>query len=173
MSGRLGSWGGGGRHAGERCSPPLAGGRPAAPHPSQGGWRCPLWGGRRLWRQKGRMTYVGSAGVRRGGWVSRRRRIAVAPYGHAVAGVLLGLFALAELAARFELERGSIVRLMVARSFAGAASGGLVLCLLCLATTLPLAFRRPAVAAVAVSVAAVVSLTVLHLLTIAGVGAQL
>jgi len=90
-----------------------------------------------------------------------------------VAGVLLGLFALAELAARFELERGSIVRLMVARSFAGAASGGLVLCLLCLATTLPLAFRRPAVAAVAVSVAAVVSLTVLHLLTIAGVGAQL
>src|SRR6266566_6865907 len=119
------------------------------------------------------MTYVGSAGVRRGGWASRRRRIAVAPYGHAVAGVLLGLFALAELAARFELERGSIVRLMVARSFAGAASGGLVLCLLCLATTLPLAFRRPAVAAVAVSVAAVVSLTVLHLLTIAGVGAQL
>jgi signal transduction histidine kinase len=119
------------------------------------------------------MTYVGEAGARRGGWADRRRRIAVAPRGPAVAGALLGLLAVTELAVRYELDRGSIVRLAMARSFAGAASGGLVLCLLCLSATLPLAFRRPAAAAMAVSVGAMLSLTVLHMLTVAGVGAQL
>jgi signal transduction histidine kinase len=117
---------------------------------------------------------VGGVDVWRGGWVGRRWRIAVAPHATAPAAVLLlGLSALGELAARYELDRPSIFRLAMAQSFAGAASGALVLILMCLGTTLPLAFRRPAAAAAAVSAAAIASLTILHLLTVAGMGAQL
>jgi signal transduction histidine kinase len=103
-------------------------------------------------------------------------------------GALLGLLALAELTVRLALEPGSIGRhgltSSIARAGAGThiaqtASAGvstqftLVLCLLCLSTTLPLAFLRPAAAAVAVSAASVLSLTLFHWLTVAGLGAEL
>jgi signal transduction histidine kinase len=108
-----------------------------------------------------------------------------------VAGVLLGLLAVAELAARLALDPTSIGRLAASGSVSRAASAGvgthvartasagvstqtvLVLCLLCLFTTLPLAFLRPAAAAVAVSAASVMSLALFQMLTIAGAGAQL
>jgi signal transduction histidine kinase len=108
-----------------------------------------------------------------------------------VAGALLGLLAVAELIARLALDPGSIGRLAVTGSIARTAIAGvgthvarttsagvspqsaLVLCLLCLFTTLPLAFLRPAAAAVAVSAASVLSLALFQLLTVAGAGAQL
>jgi len=95
-----------------------------------------------------------------GTWVDRGRRVAASAQAPVVAGALLGLLAVVEA---------------VARAAASGASTqfALVLCLLALATTLPLAFLRPTAAAVAVSVAGVVSLAFFHTLTVAGLGAQL
>lgn len=73
----------------------------------------------------------------------------------AVAGALLALEALAE----------SIARAVHAGD---GASPTLALCLLALATTLPVAFLRPLPAAVAVAVAAVLSIAPFHRLTIGG-----
>src|SRR5260370_662778 len=118
-------------------------------------------------------------------------RIVVAARGPAVAGALLGLLAVAELIARLVLDPGSIGRLAAAGSVTRAASTGggthiartasagvntqtvVVLCLLCLFTTLPLVFLPPAAAAVAVSAASVLSLALFQMLTVAGAGAQL
>jgi len=137
------------------------------------------------------MTYVGRAGDWRSGWAETVRRIAAATRAPALAGVLLGLLAVAELIARLALDSGSIGRLAVTGSvtrtaitgagqhLARTASPGvstqsaLMLCLLCLFTTLPLAFLRPAAAAVTVSAASVLSLALFQLLTVAGAGAQL
>jgi signal transduction histidine kinase len=78
---------------------------------------------------------------------------------------MLGLFAVAELIVRLALNHGP--------STDTSGQSALVLGLLCLSTTLPLVFLRPAAAAVAVSVASVLSLALVHILTIAGVAAQL
>ena len=106
------------------------------------------------------MIYVSRAGDWPSGWADRGRRIAAAPQAPAVGGALLGLLAATE---------------SVARAAATGVSGQfvLVLCLLALATTLPLALLRPAGAAVAVSAASVLSLALFHTLTVAGLGAQL
>ena len=93
--------------------------------------------------------------------------------GTAVAAALLGFFLLVELAVRFQLDRMSIVSLSMTQSVAGAASGWLVLSLLCLSTTLPVAFRRPEFAAAAVAAGAVMSFVFLHMLKIPGAAAQL
>jgi signal transduction histidine kinase len=77
-----------------------------------------------------------------------------------VAGVVLGLFAVTEAIAR---AAGANV----------SARFALVLCLLALSTTLPLAFLRPSRAALAVSAASVLSIAPFHTLTIAGAAAQL
>ncbi len=137
------------------------------------------------------MAYVSRSVDWHGGWADRGRRIAAAPRAPAVAGALLGLLAVAELIARLVLDPGSIGRLAAAGSVTRAASTGggthiartasagvntqtvVVLCLLCLFTTLPLVFLRPAAAAVAVSAASVLSLALFQMLTVAGVGAQL
>jgi len=76
-----------------------------------------------------------------------------------VAGALLGLAAGAESVA-WAVEAG----------LSGQAT--LALCLLSLATTVPLAFLRPAAAAVAISAMCVLSLAVFQTLTVAGLGAQ-
>ncbi|HYY78237.1 MAG TPA: sensor histidine kinase [Actinomycetes bacterium] len=106
------------------------------------------------------MTYVSRAGGWRRGWAGTGRRIAAAPQAPAVAGALLGLLAVAE---------------SVARSAVAGVSAQLALAslLLALSTTLPLAFLRPAGAAVAVSAACVLSLALFHTLTVAGLAAQL
>ena len=135
-------------------------------------------------------TYAGRAGTWRAGWAQAPRRMAAAPQAPAVAGVLLGLMAAAELIARFNLGPGSIGRLAtksvtravvagVSPHVAPAASTSAgpqavaVLCLLGLATTLPLGFLRPAAAAVAVTTASVLSLGLFQLLPVAGLAAQL
>ncbi|HVX43796.1 MAG TPA: sensor histidine kinase [Mycobacteriales bacterium] len=92
----------------------------------------------------------------KGGWVAAGRRIAAARQLPAVA---LALGALAE----------SIARSVGARDDALFA---LVLAFLALATTAPVAFLRPAGAAVAVTVACVLSIVPFHGLTVAGTGAQ-
>lgn len=106
--------------------------------------------------------YTGFADTRfaGNGCADNDRRTAAVPHAPAVTGALLGVLAVAE-------------------SIAGSALTGenaefaLVLCLLALSTTLPLALLRPAAAAIAVSAASFVSLAFFHTLTVAGLGAQL
>jgi signal transduction histidine kinase len=76
----------------------------------------------------------------------------------AIAGAVLGLAAVAEAAIR-------------AAVLDVDAFGGLVLCLLAVATTVPLALLRPAGATIAVIAAGVVSLAFFHILTGAGAAA--
>jgi len=103
---------------------------------------------------------MSAAGQWRSRWAETVGRIAAARQTPAVTGTLLGLGAAAESIAR---AAGSGV----------SAQFGLVLCLLALCTTLPLAFLRPAAAAVAVCGASVLSLAPFHTLTAAGTCATL
>jgi signal transduction histidine kinase len=137
------------------------------------------------------MTYVGRIGDWRGRWAEAGRRITTTPRAPAAAGALLGLAAVAELTIRLAFDPGSIGRSAGGGSLARTTIAGvgthvartthtgvspqtaLVLTLLCLATTLPLAFLRPAAAAVAVSVASVLSLALFQMLTVAGACALL
>ena len=97
----------------------------------------------------------------RGTWAARGQRIAAAPLAPAMAGALLGVLAVAE----------TLIRAT------GAARGPTwpALVLAALATTVPLGllWARPALAAPAVTAAAVVSLAAFHTLTAAGLAAQL
>ena len=103
---------------------------------------------------------MGTVGYRHGGWADTGRRIAAVPHPAAVGGALLGLAAVTEA-----LARGVDTRI-------GALSL-VAVSLLALFTTVPLAFLGPAAAAVAISAASVLSLTVFHLLTLAGLCAQI
>ena len=98
-----------------------------------------------------------------GGWAGRGRRIAAAPLTPAVSGALLGILAVAETLAR--------------ATGTGVTPGPtrLALVLAALATTVPLGllWARPALAAPAVTAAAVVSLAAFHTLTVAGLVAVL
>jgi signal transduction histidine kinase len=98
-----------------------------------------------------------------GGWAGRGRRIAAAPLAPAVSGALLGVLAVAETLAR--------------ATGTGITTGPtpLALVLAALATTVPLGllWARPALAAPAVTAAAVVSLAAFHTMTVAGLLAQL
>jgi signal transduction histidine kinase len=93
-------------------------------------------------------------------WVDKGRRIADAPRAPVVAGVLLGVLAVTESLGRAAVN-GVTARFAV------------VLCLLALATTLPLALLRPAGAAIAVSAASAVSLALFHAFTAPGLAVQL
>jgi signal transduction histidine kinase len=106
------------------------------------------------------MISVNEAPGWRGGWAETGRRLVEAPHAPAVAGALLGAFAVSESIARAAVTGAS-------------AQVGLALVLLALATTLPLAFLGLAGAASAVTGASVVSLAAFHTLTVAGLGAQL
>ncbi len=99
------------------------------------------------------MSSVTGAAGWRSDWAETGRRLVEAPRAPAVAGALLGLFAVSE---------------SIARAAVTGASGqvGLALVLLALATTLPLAF-------LGLAGAAIVSLAAFHTLTVAGLGAQL
>jgi len=102
---------------------------------------------------------VGTVGYRHGGWTDTGRRIAAVPHPASVAGALLGLAAVTEALAR-GVDTGVGALSLVAVSA------------LALFTTVPLAFLGPAAAAVAITAASVLSLTVFHLLTVAGLCAQ-
>ncbi len=98
-----------------------------------------------------------------GGWARYRGRLAAVPATRnapAVAGVALGLAALAEAVARGLSDHLSVV-------------GVLTAAILALCTTVPLAFLGPAPAAVCIVVAGVLSLTTFRLLTVAGLAATL
>ena len=98
-----------------------------------------------------------------GTWAGRGRRIAAAPLAPAVSGALLGILAVAETLAR--------------ATGTGLTPGPtrLTLVVAALATTVPLGllWARPALAAPAVTAAAVTSLAAFHMLTVAGLVAQL
>jgi signal transduction histidine kinase len=98
-----------------------------------------------------------------GTWTGRGRRIAAAPLAPAVSGALLGILAVAETLAR---TSGTSV---------AAGPTRLALVVIALATTVPLGllWTRPALAAPAVTAAAVISLAAFHMLTVAGLAAQL
>ncbi len=94
------------------------------------------------------------------GWVESARRSAASPRAPAITGGVLALIGVTEAITRAAVTDVS-------------AQVGLVLCLLALFTTLPLAVLRPEPAAVAVSAACVLSLALFHTLTVAGLGVQL
>jgi signal transduction histidine kinase len=109
------------------------------------------------------MSEVDAVGDWYGGWAGRGRRIAAAPAAPAMSGALLGVLAVAETLAR--------------TTGTGIPPGPtrLALVVAALATTVPLGllWARPALAAPAVTAAAVVSLAAFHMLTVAGLVAQL
>jgi signal transduction histidine kinase len=137
------------------------------------------------------MAYVGRTGDWRGSWAGAAQQISAAPEAPVAAGVLLALAAVAETIGRLILDPEAIGRFAGARPVTRATVPGvgthlaptsshsvsppavLVLCLVCLATTLPLAFLRPAPAAVAVTAGSVLSLGLFQLLPVAGLAAQL
>jgi signal transduction histidine kinase len=93
-------------------------------------------------------------------------RIPVPPHAPAIAGAVLGLAALAQLPLRDSVPVSSSTP-----PTRGAYL--IVLVLLALATTVPVALRPPAVAAVPVTLACVASLALFQTLTLAGIVAQL
>jgi signal transduction histidine kinase len=139
------------------------------------------------------MAYVTQGADWHGGWARLLRVIAAVPGAPAASGVLLAALALAELFARLAFDLRSVGPVALNKSVTQTVTGvgglgghvarassisvstqsALVLGLLCLLTTLPLAFLRPAAAAVAVTAADVLSLAPFQLLTAAGLGAEL
>ena len=107
------------------------------------------------------MSSVGRVNDWRGALAGAGQRIAAAPHAPAVAGALLGVLAVAEV--------------LLARAGLPSVPRQLALLLLSLATTLPLGllWARPAVAAVIISAASVLSLSAYAALTVAGLIAQL
>jgi signal transduction histidine kinase len=106
----------------------------------------------------------------RAGWAGRAERIAAARNGLAVPTGLLGLAAVIEALARAAVAPHATVTPNLSTQFFAL---GLLYCVLGLATTLPLAFLRPAPAAVALSAASLLSLGLFHFLTLAGAAAEL
>jgi len=107
----------------------------------------------------------------RTGWTGRVERIAAARHGLAVTAGLLGLAAVIEALARATVaaHATSPAQNQGAQFF----GWGLLYCVLGLATTLPLAFLRPAVAGIVLSAASLLSLGLFHFLTLAGAAAVL
>jgi signal transduction histidine kinase len=109
----------------------------------------------------------------RAGWAGRAARIAAARYGLAVTAGLLGLAAVIEALARAAVAAYATPATATQNRAAEFLGLGLLFCVLGLATTLPLAFLRPAPAAVVLSAASLLSLGLFHFLTLAGAAAEL
>ncbi len=109
----------------------------------------------------------------RAGWAGRAERIASARYGLATTAGLLGLAAVAQALARAGMAAHAAAAMAGQNQGAQFLALGLLYCVLGLATTLPLAFLRPALAAVVLSAASLLSLGVFHSLTVAGAAAEL
>jgi signal transduction histidine kinase len=118
------------------------------------------------------MMCVGLVDEWRGGWAGHRWRFAAAPQAAAVAGMVLALPAVAESVTR-AVNTHSTTNTHFTTATGSLAWYALLIALLGLATTAPLAFPRPAAAAVTIWVACVLSLTLVRTLTVAGVAAQL
>jgi signal transduction histidine kinase len=101
------------------------------------------------------------------GWT---QRLASAPHALAIAGTVLALAALGQAVAQAVM----LTAVRAGQTAPGSTAGEAVwLCLLALATTVPLIFLRPAAAAAAITAASTVSLTVFGsgALTVAGLAA--
>jgi len=109
----------------------------------------------------------------RAGWAGRVERIAAARHGLAVTAGLLGLAAVIEALARAAVAAHATPAGVMQNAGVGFFGWSLLYCVLGLATTLPLAFLRPAPAAVVLSAASLLSLGVFHFLTLAGAAAEL
>jgi signal transduction histidine kinase len=110
----------------------------------------------------------------RAGWAGRAERIAAARHGLAVTAGLLGLAAVIEALARAAMAAYAVSSATTTQNQGAQFFGlGLLYCALGLATTLPLAFLRPAPAAVVLSAASLLSLGLFHFLTLAGAAAEL
>jgi signal transduction histidine kinase len=105
-------------------------------------------------------TYAGPIGKWRLGPAEHPARIATVHEVPTIAGVLLAAGAFAEAVTRAAVTSATV-------------QFGLVLCLLALASTLPLSFGRPVGAALTASIACVLSLALFRTLTVAGFLAQL
>jgi signal transduction histidine kinase len=105
------------------------------------------------------MSHVGTIGDGRSGWAGRGRALAASPHAAAVAGAACGLAAVTEALVRAADTKTSALSLVAAF-------------LLALFTTVPLAFLGPVAAAIAISAASVLSLSVFQTLTVAGLFAQ-
>jgi signal transduction histidine kinase len=124
---------------------------------------------------------MGQEGDWRGEWADRARRITASPHALVGAGALLGLGAVAETIARATGTLPAVTESITRAAHTSVNARSLVLSLLAasflaLATTLPLAFLRPAAAAVIMCSASMLSFTVvrtLGTLTVAGLGALL
>jgi signal transduction histidine kinase len=106
----------------------------------------------------------------RAGWAGRAERVAAAPYGLAATAGLLGLASVIEALARAAVAASAT---LPQNQGAQLFALGLLYCVLGLATTLPLAFLRPAPAAVLLSAASLLSLGAFRFLTVAGAAAAL
>ena len=109
----------------------------------------------------------------RAGWAGRAGRIAAAQYGLAATAGLLGLASVIEALARAVVAAAATSATVPQNQGAQLFALGLLYCVLGLATTLPLAFLRPAPAAVILSAASLLSLGAFHFLTVAGAAAEL
>jgi signal transduction histidine kinase len=110
----------------------------------------------------------------RAGWAGRAARFAGAEYGTAATGGLLGLASFAEALGRAAAGAGVASPAAAAQNQGGQFFAlGLLYCALGLATTVPLAFLRPAPAAALLTAASLLSLGAFHFLTVAGAGAEL
>jgi signal transduction histidine kinase len=110
----------------------------------------------------------------RAGWAGRVERIATARYGLAVSAGLLGLAAVIEALAWASVAAHTSTLPSVAQNVgAQFFEWGLLYCVLGLVTTLPLAFLRPAPAALVLSAASLLSLDLFHFLTLAGAATEL
>jgi signal transduction histidine kinase len=114
------------------------------------------------------MTLMSLVSDALGGWAGARRRVAAARYGPAVASALLGCFAVVEALAR------SALRYTLPAS-PGRGFALLILALVSLLTTLPLAiaWAHPAPAAVLITAADLLSLGGFRMFTVAGLIALL
>ena len=108
----------------------------------------------------------------RTGWAGRAERIAAARHGLAATTGLLGLAAVIEALARAAMTHVAVPGTGPSQA-AQFSAWGLLYCMLGLATTLPLAFLRPALAAVALTAISLLSLGLFHFLTVAGATAVL
>jgi signal transduction histidine kinase len=108
----------------------------------------------------------------RTGWAGRAERIAAARHGLAATAGLLGLAAVTEALARAAMTHVAVPGTGQSQA-AQFLAWGLLYCMLGLATTLPLAFLRPALAAVALTAISLLSLALFHFLTVAGATAVL
>ena len=109
----------------------------------------------------------------RAGWAGRAERVATAPYGLAATAGLLGLASVIEALARAAVGADATSAAVPQNQGGQLFALGLLYCVLGLATTVPLAFLRPAPAAVILSAAGLVSLGAFHFLTVAGAAAEL